>query len=215
MKIDISCPVCDHKGEDGGHLFFKCHLAKRLWRLLNLEAERNVLANITDATSAVEWVLQQKDPQKEQMVIILWFIWTERNMIREEGRRRSAEAIARCIEFYAFENANLHAKVVASGGCLPGRVTRERWTKPPDGTLKLNCDGSFLQNVKTDSWRFLIRDCDGDVVIPGRGSIGNLLNAFQAELIACLQGMQEAVNLGISRLIPETDAQEVVRALAS
>lgn len=27
MDISIRCPVCDHVGEDGGHLFFKCCLA--------------------------------------------------------------------------------------------------------------------------------------------------------------------------------------------
>lgn len=30
MHIDIKCPVCGCIGEDGGHLFFKCKLAKQL-----------------------------------------------------------------------------------------------------------------------------------------------------------------------------------------
>ena len=34
MHIDIKCPVCGCIGEDGGHLIFKCKLAKQLWRLL-------------------------------------------------------------------------------------------------------------------------------------------------------------------------------------
>ena len=82
--------------------------------------------------------------------------------------------------------------------------------------LKLNCDDSFLPKVKSGSWGFLIRDCDRVVIAVGRGKIGNnLLNAFQAELIACLQGLHEAISLEISWLILETDAQEVVRALES
>ena len=49
----------------------------------------------------------------------------------------------------------------------------------------------------------------------GRGKINHLLNAFQAELVACLQGLQTAVDLGIGRIVLETDAQEVVRAMNS
>ena len=59
----------------------------------------------------------------------------------------------------------------------------------------------------------MIQDCDGDVIVSGRGKIECLLNAFQAELIACLQGIQAAVDLGIGRLIVETNAKMVVQAL--
>jgi hypothetical protein len=82
-------------------------------------------------------------------------------------------------------------------------------------TLKLNCDASFFPESKTGSWGVLIRDCDGDLVLTGRGRINHLLNPFHAELIACLQGIQLAVNLGIGRIIVETDAQEVVKAIKS
>lgn len=62
--------------------------------------------------------------------------------------------------------------------------------KPPDNVLKLNTDGSFWPNEKAGSWGFLIRDRDGDVIMTGRDKVDNLLNAFQSELIACLQGIQ-------------------------
>lgn len=61
----------------------------------------------------------------------------------------------------------------------------------------------------------LIRDVDGDVVISGRGKVNHLLSPFHAEFIACLQGIQLAVNLGIGRIIVQTDAQEVVKAINS
>lgn len=148
--------------------------------------------------------------QRETSLSLLWFIWTERNSIREEGRRRSAAVIARCIELYMNENV----QVIASGS---GRVMqcRQRWVRPPEDVLKINCDGSFHQSEKAGSWGFLIRDLDGDVVMAGRGKINNLLNAFQAELVACLQGVQAAIDLGIGHIILETDAREVVKALNS
>jgi hypothetical protein len=104
-----------------------------------------------------------------------------------------------------------------SDSLSPVRLSRQpaRWTKPPADTLKLNCDASFFPESKTGSWGVLIRDCDGDLVLTGRGRINHLLNPFHAELIACLQGIQLAVNLGIGRIIVETDAQEVVKAIKS
>ena len=53
------------------------------------------------------------------------------------------------------------------------------------------------------------------MVAAGRGKVTNLLSPFHAEVIACLQAIQLAVDLGIGRIIVETDAQEVVKALKS
>jgi ribonuclease HI len=60
-----------------------------------------------------------------------------------------------------------------------------------------------------------IRDHDGDVVVTGRGRLNFVLSAFQAELIACMQGVQAAQNLGIGRLILETDALMIKQAMSS
>ena len=49
----------------------------------------------------------------------------------------------------------------------------------------------------------------------GKAKIDHLLNAFHAELVACLQGTQTAADLGIGRLIVETDAKMVVQAITS
>lgn len=89
---------------------------------------------------------------------------------------------------------------------------RVHWTKPSEDVLKLNYDASFLLESRAVSWGFLVRDSDGDVVQTGRGKV-NYLSAFQAELMACLQGLQMAVDLGIGCVIVETDAQEVVAAI--
>jgi len=59
----------------------------------------------------------------------------------------------------------------------------------------------------------LIQDCDGDVIVSGRGKIECLLNTFQAELIDCLQGIQAVVDLGIGWLIVETNTKMVIQAL--
>jgi len=53
----------------------------------------------------------------------------------------------------------------------------------------------------------------GDVVCAGRGIVEFVLNAFRAEMIGCIQGVQAAVNVGITDLILETDATLVQQAV--
>ena len=49
----------------------------------------------------------------------------------------------------------------------------------------------------------------------GWGRVDHLLNALEAELIACLHGVQAACNLGIGNLILETDATLAKQALTT
>lgn len=67
-----------------------------------------------------------------------------------------------------------------------GMQIARRWTKPPEGVLKLNCDTSFSPGEGSGGWGFLIQDSDGDIVFAGWGRVNHLLNAFQAEVIACM-----------------------------
>lgn len=118
------------------------------------------------------------------MVTALWLTWSERNLIREEGKRRLPQMLASYVEFYVKENAMPCVNVKNTQHSQPVRWKK----KPPTNFLKLNCDASF----RTGSWGALIRD----VVLSRRGRIDHLLNAFQVELKACLQGVQMAVNMG-------------------
>ena len=52
-------------------------------------------------------------------------------------------------------------------------------------------------------------------MLTGRGRLNHVLNAFQVELIAWMQGVQEALNLGIGRLLLETDALMIEQAMNS
>lgn len=59
----------------------------------------------------------------------------------------------------------------------------------------------------------VLRDTDGDVVAAYRGRVNNLMHPLHGELIACLQGVQAAVEMGIGRVMIETDATAVIQAV--
>jgi ribonuclease HI len=62
-------------------------------------------------------------------------------------------------------------------------------------------------------WGFIIRDDQGAVVTAGAGKEQFLQNAFHAEFLGCLAGLKAADQLGIRRVVLETDASLVKAAL--
>ncbi|RLM65074.1 hypothetical protein C2845_PM16G01240 [Panicum miliaceum] len=83
---------------------------------------------------------------------------------------------------------------------------KERWKKPGAGVLKINSEGAYTASTGKGGWGFVIRDDQGDVVKAGAGHCQHLLDAFHAEMIACLMGIRAAIALGISNEIVETDS---------
>jgi hypothetical protein len=190
MKINTVCPVCNRLNEDGGHQFFKCKFAKKVWRELCLERERQNLSKMLSPWEVTSTIMQMKGNLQIIVVILMWFLWTERNAVRENGRGHSAESLSRSIRIYTDELSRSSTQQ-----CRSWERKKGQWNKPPSGVLKLNCDGSFRARGNTGSWGFAIRDSDVDIVTTGRGRVNHLLSAFHAKLIACLQGVHTALNL--------------------
>lgn len=61
----------------------------------------------------------------------------------------------------------------------------------------------------------MMRGCDGEVIRSGYGRLGNVLEASHAEVVACLQALQRATELGVQNVVLETDALAVVKAVNS
>jgi hypothetical protein len=55
----------------------------------------------------------------------------------------------------------------------------------------------------------------GQLELLDTGRVDHLLNAFHAEPVACLQGIQTVVDLGIGHLIVETNAKLAVEAITT
>lgn len=79
-----------------------------------------------------------------------------------------------------------------------------RWSKPPDGFVKLNVDGSFREGEQRIGGGGVVRNCHGkweaafSSMEPGE-------NAFMAELLAICDGLHMTWNAGFRRVIVETD----------
>lgn len=58
---------------------------------------------------------------------------------------------------------------------------------------------------------FALRGDDGTVISAGYGRLEYVLDPHHAEIIACLQAVQRAAELGLQKLVLETDAAIVVQ----
>jgi ribonuclease HI len=79
--------------------------------------------------------------------------------------------------------------------------------------LKVNTDGAFLENTRKGGWGYVIRDEEGDVIRAGAGHVEHIRDAFQAEVVASIQGIQASVQKGITRVILETNSLILKHAL--
>jgi len=80
--------------------------------------------------------------------------------------------------------------------------------------VKASCDGSFKPLNGTGGWGFVLRDNDGQVISAGYGKLENVLDPHHAEIIACLQAVQRAAELGLQNLVLEPEETRVVQALS-
>jgi len=95
----------------------------------------------------------------------------------------------------------------------PASIRRkQKWSRPPSDFIKINCDGAFAQEYLTGGWGYVMRGSDGQIICSGCGRLNNVMEASHAEVIAALQALQRATDMGMQNVILETDAATVVDA---
>ncbi|WVZ74299.1 LOW QUALITY PROTEIN: hypothetical protein U9M48_022500 [Paspalum notatum var. saurae] len=201
MQIDTRCPMCWRFDEDGGHCFLKCKWVKHCWRDMNLEGVRLRLTEAGNAAQMMQLILSLDEEEKMKTISLLYAWWAARNKANVGEQKDTTNEIV--------YRANMML-TDGSGRCSKGQVRspnrKQNWSCPPDGILKLNCDAGFLQNEKSGSWGFVVRDSDGHGVLAGMGRLHNVPDVLCAEGYACLNALQAAREYGVSSLQLELDS---------
>lgn len=91
-----------------------------------------------------------------------------------------------------------------------GSFLTVRWQPPPEGSLKLNVDGSFMPAISSMGTGGVLRNHQGNWVagfstFEGKGDI------LQAELLAVKNGLTLAWQLGFRKIHCETDCLEAIQ----
>lgn len=81
----------------------------------------------------------------------------------------------------------------------------EHWLRPDNGWHKANCDGAFVQGDGTRGGVGVIRDHHGDFLAGASRFYPPVADPERAELLACHQAMTLAKEVGVTKLILESD----------
>jgi len=104
------------------------------------------------------------------VIVLLWLWWDDRN----KGRSRASAEIAYSAAFQA--DRLLNPQTMRTLSEIRQRI---QWVRPLEGVLKINTDGTFKFQSRTERWR--VRFCHQGC--PGRR------RSSHSEIIACHAGL--------------------------
>ncbi|KAG6729530.1 hypothetical protein I3842_01G032600 [Carya illinoinensis] len=122
--------------------------------------------------------------------LITWCLWKRRCKARMEGKTENADQL---------QCQNIISR--------PGRIVK--WSRPPEGWFKLNCDGSCRGNPGNTGGGGIIRDSHGLV----KGAFSTYYEYGtnnSAELKAIVEGVRLCKRLHMNNIIIESDSKIVV-----
>ena len=142
----------------------------------------------------LEMVFALAEDTKMKTIALLWCWWSERNKINHQERQLGTDGFQLLILRHTEEwKANLKKNPMV----VPSQV--QRWFPPPSEVIKINIDGSFLEDLKKGGWGAIGRDHTGEPVFAACGRIPAAAEALQTELMALIHAIPLTEQLGIGR----------------
>jgi ribonuclease HI len=119
--------------------------------------------------------------------------------------------------------AKLKYDVVSSKGKEPRSASDNRaveavqqsWAPPAQGWIKINVDGSFVEQTGDAGVGLVARDHNGTVIFTAWRAIERCSSAYEAEAMACAEGLRLAAQWSPGSIILESDCARAIDALRS
>lgn len=187
-----------------------CKKVKEVWRSLNLEHVRLHLAGCTSALSTLEQILNLAEDDKIKTCLLLWRWWHVCNKENSGETSFSPEDVCYSIEYHV-------SNVMKIKKTTKGHKQKldQKWSRPPNGFLKINTDASFHRDANSGGWGFIIRDDQGRAMAVGAGNLANISDALHAEALALLYAIKMSIQMGCDKVLFETDSTQLMRAVKS
>ncbi|WVZ62142.1 hypothetical protein U9M48_011922 [Paspalum notatum var. saurae] len=210
IKAETVCPMCKRFDEDCGHIFFNCKNVRECWRVLQLEEARCCLAQCRSGKEVIEKIWTMSPETQVKIVVWLWRWWTARNKANAGERIQRTGDVCNSVYYHLTNFAKLKGPAKQRD-----QSPKVQWNPPPDGQYKLNVDAAFSSVTRRGGWGCVVRNNAGVVLDIGTGSIQRAGSALHAEALAALHGLERAEELGMTRIILETDASNLGKALTT
>jgi hypothetical protein len=205
---DLSgCPLCGHVEESLYHALIDCEHAKSFWRVAQEFFELK-LPRLHPHTWSKDILDREIVSKKDAAVAVsvMWTIWGSRNSYNHGEVKyqplRSIELVDELIKAIDIP--------------LPGPVARtvpevQKWKRPEESWLKLNCDGALNFQEKVAGTGVIVRDHTGGFVVAECRKYSHIVDPGMVELLACRDAVWLAKARGWSHVVVETDCQLIVK----
>ncbi|GKV15306.1 hypothetical protein SLEP1_g26102 [Rubroshorea leprosula] len=210
-----SCPWCHTEDETVEHLIRMCPISSQILGSLL----PGISTTQQQQLEFVEWLhfniqCSEKSnilniPWNVVFCFAIWGIWLHRNQLIHSTHPYPICSASKLI----IERAAEYYSTVPYRGQNQRPTCMYKWIKPPLPFLKLNADGSAIDNPRKVAGGGLIRDSWGNWTLGFSRRIG-WSSILLAELWAIRDGLQLAVSRNFSHLLIETDSFTAVNLLS-
>ncbi|KAG6702808.1 hypothetical protein I3842_07G054300 [Carya illinoinensis] len=227
----LKCNCCQEgHTEDLNHVLCTGEFARHVWRLAASHLGVHMASFYTWTEQINFWFRRASKSSQVRIIfgilpsIISWKLWERRCKARYEEKANTVESVWHAIKLWLRRVVDQVMKVSSVStrdidilnrldipvlNPKPKRVRVVRWTRPRQGWVKLNIDGSSLGNLGHSGAGGVIRDDNGRLIVAYSVSLGHGTNNF-AEFQSLLEGVRRCHTLGFSRVQIETDSQLLV-----
>jgi hypothetical protein len=209
LKCDTVCVCCKRLDEDGAHLFVKCKMVKKIWEDLGLAELRHRLWDMQTAKAMMEEILKLEKEQRTLVCCMMWQWWSNRNKVNANEKARAMAEIVSKTRYWTAESLQFCQKERTNSNVLQP----VSWQAPEEDRIKINIDASFQAKELTGGWGFVARNYLGEVLGAGAGRISHVASAACAEAQACAAAVRQVAEWGMTRVIIESDAVNLVNAV--
>ncbi|CAL2271825.1 unnamed protein product [Prunus armeniaca] len=208
QHISPLCPFCQSLLETIQHLFMDCQFAKDVWALSTdlmplpspIGDMYNWLMSLSTTTTKFDL-----DPLSKAL-LICWQIWGARNNVVFHDSKATP---ASCIHAAACVGLDFW-RLSSTTRCGSADSMIIKWHPPPTGWIKVNFDGSLMNSHASTG--FVIRDCEGHVLVAASNNIGeNSINV--AECLALRDGLAAALDRGWDQIVIEGDSKLIINSI--
>ncbi|XP_040989052.1 uncharacterized protein LOC121236684 [Juglans microcarpa x Juglans regia] len=153
-------------------------------------------------------VLEQRhEDELFSLFTLAWDFWWRRNqMVHEQESLEVNQVID-----YAFSAQKSFSELKQ----VPQSMVRAfyEWKPPPSNWLKLNVDGAVFDEINKAGVGLVLRDGKGNVMLAASKIEYEVSDAQAIELLAIFRALQLCANMGIQRLLLESDCLMAVQVL--
>jgi len=206
VHCQSTCVVCNCDLEDEMHMFMHCKFAIDCWKAANLWGK---IASYMTSNGSFSFIMFAVTRSLEvenhvRFVAILWSIWCARNACLWE--QKPVNAHTSCV--LALDT--VHDFMWCNRPSDTLQPATPRWSKLQADWIKCNVDCALFKAEGKFGVGICFLDSLGHLIQAHSMVFSSISTAVEGEATALQQALQIALDLGLNRVVFETDCQLVV-----